>query len=366
MSENIQEIISVPSVADGNPSTAMALAALLRRAGGDPTEVDLSFVSRPIDIFHRRISRDPEAALRYTENSEERRLAPLAHMASLAYFAEFATRLAVDDDHSRHLPSRWTAVQEHPVIGASPEKLDRLGITAVRIAVPDVFPKESAKFAVSKIPGARFSVWNTAARDELAAEGLAVDLHSPYILDGLRPDDPEFYRQGMNVIVKSSGSGMPREWSDELRATLAQLHDVTWGFHTPQGRTSHNFEVMKAVPKRNRIQNFYNDLGGNTQVLFCYPTELTGVVSAMRERGINVWMITFPPRGAHERRNLRYAIDNNLVLGEFSPRDYNHPPTYADLEAITMTQLPGIIKNLPEAKWSEGLIGTESIWADAA
>jgi hypothetical protein len=157
---------------------------------------------------------------------------------------------------------------------------------------------------------------------------------------------------------------MPGEWEDELKSALCKSAGITWGLHTPQGRTSHNFEVMHKFSKQTRIQNFYNDLGGQTQLLIGYPSELVSVVCELRARGVPVWMITLPPSGAHELRNLKFAVENNLILGEFTPMNYDHPPTLPDLEPITSAQLSDVWYHLPKTKWSEGIIGSKPFWHD--
>ncbi len=364
MSEKKQEVISVADVADGNPATAMALARQLRAGGDEPTEIYLSLTSIPVNYFHRDISADHHEARYYTENSESKRLNLQSRLYAAACFGEFSMRLAVRKDHDLDRPSRWTIVQEHQLLGAPDMLIDSLGITDVRVVVPDVFPKESAKHVVKNTVGASFSVWNLEAQYELEAEGFEVALHKPYHLDGWRPHTPEFSSSGAEVVIKCSGNGMPQEWEHELKSVLAMSRSTTWGLHTPRGKTSHKFEVMRRLTKPERLQNFYNDLGGNTKVLIGYPSELVGVVCDMRERGVPIWMIALPPRGAHELRNLLFAIENKLVLGEFMPRDYTHPPTFPGLEQITSQQIAGILHNLPQAKWAEGIVGTTPIWSD--
>lgn len=364
MSEQKQEVISVADVADGNPSAAWSIARQCRDFGGDPTTVLLTTTSVPVNYFHRDISADHHEARYYTEHSETKRLDLKSRLYALACFGEFSVRLSLSKGHNLDIPSRWTIVQEHQLLGASDMLIDSLGITDIRVVVPDVFPKESAKHAVKNTVGATFSVWNKAAQHELENEGFDVVLHKPYHLDGFRPDTPEFYAEGKELVVKSSGNGMPKEWEDEIMAALAKSRITTWGIHTPRGKTSNKFEVKRRAPKLQRMQNFYDDLGGNTKVLIGYPSELVGVVCDMRQRGVPVWMICLPPRGAHELRNLQFASENNLVLGEFMPRGYPHPSTLPYLEQITANQIVDILHNLPKAKQIDGRIGTFSIWSD--
>jgi len=361
MSEAVQEIISVANVADGNPSTAWSLANQLRDNGGNPTEVLLTTTSIPVNYFHRDISADHHEAKYYTQHSEAQRLNIKSRFYAAACFGEFATRLMLDRSYDREIPSRWTIIQEHQLLGAWETAIDALGITDIRVVVPDVYPKESAKHAVKNTVGASFSVWNTNAHAELLAEGFKAELHKPYLLDGFRPMTQEFCDEGEKVVVKSSGNGMPKEWADELLSVLS-ANDFTWSFHTPEGQTSDDSAINQKPAKRERIQNFYNSLGGKTKILIGYPSELVGVVCEMRSRGVQVWMIALPPRGAHELRNLQFAVENQLVLGELSPKDYFHTPTFPELQPIKVPMIQSIVADLPEAKWSGGLIGTNTVW----
>jgi len=366
MSDQKQEIISVADVADGNPSTAWSLAEQLRQEGGSPIEVLLKTTSVPANYFHKDISADHHEAHLYTANSEEKRLNRRSRLYAATCFGEFAARLSIYRGHKTRIPSRWTIIQEHQLLGASRIVTDLLGITDIRVVVPDVFPKESAKHTVENTPGAHFSVWNTAAQKELEAEGFEVELHKPYLLDGYRPSTPEFMQQGKELVIKSSGNGMPVEWEKEIVSEVARSVNLTWGLHTTRGSTSHKFEVMKRVSKRDRIQNFYDDLGGNTRLVLGYPSELVGVVCDLRSRGVPVWMICLPPRGAHELRNLLFAMENNLVLGEFVPSDYHHPTSLPGLRLITAPMISQLTRELPEIQPIGCKVGTEPFWQDAA
>lgn len=362
MSEQRQEIISVSQVADGNPSTVMSLANQLRQQGGNPIETYLVASSLPVNLFHRAMTADPEDAKRYTETSEEKRVNVLSRAYAKICFADFAGRILCNDDFDRDYPSRWNIVQEHQLLGARPKTLNRLGIDTVRLVVPDVFPKESAELAVEEMAGASISVWNTQAYDYLRERNFKVELHRPYLLDGFRPNTDTFCNEGLGVVVKSSGNGMPKKWQHELQQSLG-LVGQEWALHTPQGRIAHDLSTAQNLSKRSRIESFYNDVGGRTRLLIGYPSELVGLVCELRERGVPTWMITLPPRGAHERRNLRFAIDNNIVLGELGTEDYYLPPTFTDLRRITSNTLKYELDTLPEATWQSGIVGTKSFWS---
>ena len=365
MKKHNQEIISVSDVADGNPSTAYSLAEQLRFCGGNPTEIHLSSTALPVNLFHKDISSDPDSAKLYTSESESKRVGIKARLYAAACFTEMAVRLSFDRTHNTKESSRLNIVQEHQLLGASDAVIDLLGIISIRLAIPDVFPKESAKHAASRIYDTTFSVWNAEAQRELEDSGFKAELHKPYLLDGFRPNNPEFMNQGAEVVVKTSGNGMPKIWQTELLEELSQSR-LGWSFHSPKGSIDYASWENSRLNKKDRIQNFYDDIGGNTKVIIGYSSELVGLVCDLRERGVDTWMITLTPRGAHELRNLEFAIRHNLVLGELAPTGYFHPPSSSGLRTIPMKMIQQVLSSAPEPTWQSGIVGTTPFWADAS
>lgn len=358
--DKIHELLSVTTVADGNPATAMALEEQAKLAGIPLCEtIELSLTSNVGNIVHRRLTSDHAKAARYTEDSDARRVGLMAKSFAFASFVEFATKARANRDSN---PTRWTVVQEHQLLGAIPRVLEWLGIETIQLATPDVFPKESGIVAVKRHEQAQISVWNTVAQSALLERGVRTELDKPYFLDGFRPDQEVFLKNGREVIVKSSGSGMPEAFEKGLRTALGSL-DVDWAFHTLTDRFSPG-QVVSHYSKKSRISSFFDDLGGQTRLIIGYPSELVGIVCDMQSRGVPTEMITLPPRGIHEKNNLRFALDYGLVRAELSLPDNASQPTFPDMPTVTTSELAHNLSNLRTHHSSSvvATLGTKPYW----
>ncbi len=358
--ERFQEVISVPDVADGNPATAIALSVHARIETGEQVPIlNLPFTSWLVNHFHHGISHDPEKARRYSHESEERRVGLAARAYSMMSFAEFAYEVAHLGERE---PTRWSVVQEHPLLGARKPTLQRLGIEAVRLFVPDVYPKRSGIRAVQRHSEASFSVWNTDAYLELVDSGLPVVLTRPYFLDVFRPDNVSFRAGGREVVVKSSGSGLPVEWETVLQTELGKS-SYDWRMHTPKSSPPRQVQWHRGPATRiERLRYYFGDLGAKTRLFIGYPSEQVGVIAEMRERGVPVWMLTLPPRGAHEKRNLEFAMRHGLVHGELAFSDA-HRPSLPELRQILPKMLPTILGELDQPELQSDLLGSKPVWS---
>lgn len=294
----LNRYISVPDIADGNPSAAMAWAAR-----NDSHLSTLNVSSWLVERFHRGISDNPEEASAYTRGSEAKRVGALARVYALGAFTELATNLAIRGG-SREL----TVVQEHQLMMASPRILRLLGVTAINMLIPDVFPKDSAVMAANRL-GAKMgsnvvamTVWNQEAYEELIKGNneFSVKKVDPWLLDLVDKTN----EAGPKVVLKSSGSGMPEKWETSLIEAYSLGEGEIW--------------TLRGEPKReNRIEGFYNSLGRDTLYIIGYPSELIQVVAGLNcqvDDGNSVKLVALPPRGNHELRNLEWAIDKGMVL----------------------------------------------------
>ena len=293
-----ESLVFVPKVADGNPAAAMAWAE-----GNDSDVIFLGATALPVRMFHNGISSDPEKALEYTADSEKRRQGVAAKIASACFFTELMTRLALSGG-CREL----ILVQEHPLMVANAKLLGRLGVQKVTMLIPDVHPKQSAVDVANRLAEQAgdditvgMSVWNKEAQEELLSNNpsFRVDLVDPWLLN-LSPHLDK--RQGNKVILKSSGSGMPSAWEDELSRYTVGNNSI-W---TPNSEPN-----LKA-----RINGFYGALDQSTRIIIGYSSELVQVVEALHRAGnTDVRLVALPPRGDHERRNLWYGIKHDLIIG---------------------------------------------------
>lgn len=355
-SETASYVLSYPDVADGNPATVFALEQSARECGVQTETVALTASSLPVNLFHGKISHDPEAAVAYSEHSEQRRLDARSRLYGKLAFAEFCARTGWRDVPR---PARWIAAQEHQVLGASPRILHRLGITEIDLVVPDVFPKESAVEAVQRHDNAELVVWNTTAHDELSQRNVPNRLVAPFLLSGYRPDFPDGWG-GDEIVVKASGSGMPEAWQQALVRELTQMQDTEWSVHVPGWQ--YDFVRNRAMPdKRLRLAHFFDRLGTHTRIIVGHPTELIEVVASAQAQGAPTTLLALPPRGQHEIRNMEFARDMGLLIGELS-FSTSQRPTLGGVALIDVRGVGEVVNETPQVSHVSGLLGLDPYW----
>lgn len=351
-----REILSVPPVGHGNPATALAL---LEQAWAYPDlqvqHIVLSGTAHAARSFHERMTGDPDRARQYVDEPEKR-----TTLASKAYAMASAFELAIRAGRSFDgLNTAWTVVQEHSLLGASRGLLRLLDINNVRLTTPDVYPKDSGIQAARKhSPYAAVYVWNAEAQEKLGKEGIRTVLTAPY-LDEFRQAD---CHDGHTVVGKTSGSGLPAAWQIGLFRAFNNLQ-VGWAFHTP--KTRHTVDGTTQKPAGESLNSFYGDIGTDTRLVIGYPSELVGLVAGRNELGFPTWMITYPPRGAHEKSNLEFGLKNGLILGELA---LGSGPSLDDprLNRISLKHLPGLVDAIYsyEPLWAkgQGIVGNLPFW----
>lgn len=330
MQVNSSVAVSYANVAHGNVMSGNALAYAGECLGLDVHVVPLTASSMPVNLFHGKMSASPEAAAAYTAISEERRLGPAARVYGAAAFAEFAVRTARCER-----PLDWTVTQEHQLLGASRMTLRALGISEVNVVVPDVFPKKSAIHAARRLGTVVMNVWNKAAYDELNDEAVPARLIKPFLLEGYKPSDRPF-EGGDSVVVKTSGSGMPADWLDDLMVQL-NASGADYSVHTPRWQHSPGYTARLSGADR-CARYLFGRVGPNTQNAMAYPSEVVQWLLELRMRGSAVTMLSFPPRGDHELRNMIYGFEAGLIVGElsFSP---DQKPTTSQIPLIPVRSL---------------------------
>ncbi len=359
-SRELKEYLVVPPIAEGNPSAKLAIKLQAEAAGISTIDVDLKLMASLAGAAHGRITEDPDQAAKYTENSEDERVGLKARI-----FARMcALELAAAALSNGRPDARFNFFQEHPLLGMTDYIADFLRAERIRLVVPDVNPKESGVIAVrNHLEKASFVVWNRDAEKELRGMGLDVELRKPFMLDGLRSGDPNFNEPGSKLVVKGSGSGMPEEWEDKIFDCLDEAESRDWSMHTQRNRVINGNGVPLLPIRHSRIRSFYRALGGATERVVCYPSEMVGVMADLNERGVRAQMITLPPRGDHERRNLEFAIEHGLVFGQMAFKGVNLIP---GLRVVEPSELIGIIgKDKPKDTWRSGIVGTEPFWEAA-
>jgi hypothetical protein len=328
--------IPVPEVGHGNIAAAIALQRLLQMNGIEDSEIwRLRFTAKAGQVLHRGMSHLPGVSRSYTNASEQVRRSLLARGFGQLLYRELAWHLNAFKNERKQAPSELNlmVIQEHQLFGLTQKMMNKLG--SAYLLVPDVFPKASAKDIVRKWKDKIiFLVWNEDAYEELHREGLPVALVPPFLLAGFRPEEqsttnrPEkksdFYEEGVPVVLKSSGSGMPAAWVKQIQQVL-QICPEYRMFLPRQVWENGSKHQFKQGEIENELDEFYQSLGGKTRVIISYPSEMTMVVQELRARGVPVIWICLPPRGEHEKRNLEYAFAHHLCTALL---DFDLPPDF--------------------------------------
>jgi hypothetical protein len=352
MARNELNVGTVPVVGHGNPASLEAIRRLAEQ--NQITLHDFHIKVSPLlaQVFHIVMSKNRQLRDHYTSRSENLRSSRLGQTFAALCFLEFQTLLMIQRANhlDNQLPIIWWVVQEHPVLGSNKRALQRLNIQEVRVHVPDTFPKQSAELALRKLDTmgiiASFYVWNTQAYDELNKKGFDVKLTAPPLLEAYQPDKPEYWTRGKEVVIKSSGSGMPKKWSRALQSALP--HAV---IHTPQGNPQQD------------IARFFQDLGGNTRLIIAHPSEVIQIAYSMRQRGQHVHVPVLPPRGDHELRNLKTAMELRLVTQVVDFGDgVKLPDEFSELQRILVYDLKYLLQENPAQPNLNGFLGTEPIF----
>ena len=353
MQLDVSRVISYSAVAHGNPMAGNALARSAARYGLDTEVVPLTVSSVPVNMFHGNISSNPEDAAEYITTSEQKRLGAMAKIFGTVAFGELLERTAKT---GRDID--WTVTQEHQLLGATNFILDRAGIGAINLVVPDVFPKRSAVHAASRIDGAVVNVWSQAAYDELTADGVKARLVRPFLLDGYRPDD-ESFTGGDRVIVKTSGSGMPQDWLNTIMLEL-RASGEEYSVHTPTWQYQDGF--VSRIHRTNQCLDFlFSHIGPETVYEVGYPSESVQRLTEMQMRGYNTQLLALPPRGEHEYRNLMYGFETGVIAGELGFSD-DQKPTIPHVPIIPVRSLHELVRDSPSSADPRKKVGQLDYW----
>ena len=313
--ESLVVQVVVPKIGHGNPASALAIAHLL---GGKPHLFGGigTFLLRKV---HQRMSQDPALAEKYAERSENLR-------GGIGLFAIGFLQLSSWLSPEILLRKKSMAevgifVQEH-LLGVLPNKLlERWFPKGVFLAVPNVYPPESA-YQVLKRKGGKVRpiVWNKQAFDEFKKKGFNPILVRPFLPAGFVAD---FFERDLSkidsskVVVKSSGSGMPEKFIQEVREKYGEGYRVeVW---LPEDiKVFEEDRVGEVFWEKQSLEDYMKKFFEsclNAGRVVTYPSEMVQVISAMILRGWRGKVVFLPSRGRHEVRNLYWFL-NRLGIRE--------------------------------------------------
>lgn len=321
--------ITVPdNIGHGNPWTARAIEWELSQHNFDTHFNALTRTSLPAMLFHQFMTRYGVKILKYNENSENIRNGILGEMYSALASVELLLNI---DRYARvHI-----FVQEHPLLFLSKELLDEFA--GVRyLFIPDSYPKNTA-IEASLTTGTPLVVWNEGAEKELQRIGVKTILVRPFF-SHLFEQTKETTTE--EVVVKTSGSGIPNEWLRMIQTTCMELH-IPFRFFTPGMMVWHTgisgAPIEKKVLKAGIEEMIacYTYLASYPpRVLVIYPSEMIQIAALLKEKKCKTVCYLLPPRGGHEMGNATYANNHNIWDGPL-------PLDAENLRAVLLKKTPG-------------------------
>lgn len=360
-SREASHVITCPDIADGNP---WALYALENLALGTGIEVYTKLLDRwngLVQITHGVMTSHPRLAEFYTRRSESYRAGFVAGLYSNASLNEVTDWL---DDTKPKKPIHWLATQEHAMRSAYSGTYADFGVTSRGLVIQDSKPKESAIQAAEWDPELTFFVWNRDAVKELDDRGIKARHIRPFLITGMCGSD-ELPAEGSEVVVKTSGNGMPGRWAKSLLGALVDVDGSSWSMHTPERiHTNTQPEGEKLGDRRQRIEKLCGEFALNTRLIVGFPTELTQVVSELQLGGATTRFLSFPPRGAHELRNMEFMQCHGLLASELQFTT-KQKPSLPGVELVLPSELPELIHDLRTTRLepiATEQFGSEHIW----
>lgn len=337
-----------PQIGHGNPLTAIALANSLKDAKPSLVHGPLTAL---LSLSHGLMTKSGQFSREYTKRSEDLRsgIAGIAigGIQLAQWLANERLNLA-----SHPLAEVGVFVQEH-LLGVLPEELLRKWFPkGVFLFIPDVFPKESAvKILLEKKGVVIPLVWNRSAFNELRERGLVPILIEPVLPKGFLPENyqglinKESRERPQKIVIKTSGSGISRELDGWLEQNIIgnRLPGQRIEYWQPQGLVIYS-DASDASPQKQEEkildlneygQKFYRSLL-DVDLIISYPSEMIQVVAWLKAQGWHGKFFVLAPRGAHEKRNLDWAIRVGIVDGVY------------DMENITVAEYQLVMGNLEE------------------
>jgi hypothetical protein len=298
--QKAEVLISVPNVAEGNPSTALALYLHLLQAQKNPSLLLGHLLAIPAALYHRRMTRSAEKSAAYIESGHQTRQSMMPVLGAIA-----ETELAI-----RGLGHRYDSlvqVQEHPLGLFSEKRLKRTFPRSRFLVIPDVEPKDTA-IAVMEKTKITPAVWNTQAANKLDSLGLNPILVSPNLPNDITLPDGTTLED--RVVVKASGSGMPAKYTENLKTALSKI-GVPFEIYLPNEIISESGSRSRLRTTLGKVREFYANLYFRTpKVLISYPSEMVQVATILTQLGTN--FLYFNPRGKHELVNYNFARKHDL------------------------------------------------------
>lgn len=299
-----ETLISTPLAAEGNPATAIAIYLTLLKEGIIDADLMLATLPAiPAKMFHQSMTGSVENTNDYNQNGGRLRELTLPLLGLL-------TQLETSSRYPGHKFSRLLAVQEHQLGFDNPASLKARYPKGSYLYVPDVMPKESGLKVIERTRVTPL-VWNEEAYGILDNRGLNPILVAPVLPHGFVNPSGLQSNQSEKVIVKASGSGMPKSYETGIRMALDNLN-ASYEMYLPSSVIgSDGISRKRPDSYVARIDEFYQQLFfPMPKVVICYPSEMGQVAASLAPLGTN--FLFLPPRGLHEINNLQWLLNRSL------------------------------------------------------
>jgi len=300
-------------VGHGNPFSLISIATALGRE-------NLVFLNGLGPYFagkkHKKIHQKPPTEKELEEYNKNRSgLAGIAYgvLALLEFLKKERFRLQKISDIG-------IFVQEH-LLKMVPESLLRRWFPSGSfLVVPDVEPKKSAVEILNEKKDVLTPVvWNRQAFKSLEKQGLHPVLVAPFLPEGIVGEvDFQKKRLQRKIVVKSSGSGMPKQWIDSL-INYSKNHQIPLEVWLPDKKivvdkddkdqwVEKEDETFRPKNLEEYARLFYQSLvDAPPEFLISYPSEMVQVAAWMRGRGWKGNFFMLPASATHEEVNARWA-----------------------------------------------------------
>lgn len=294
-----------PFIGNGNPASALSIAYLLNVKSLLLDGLGIRVLRRG----HKGISTNPQAIEEYNKKGDVLRLVggfAIGFLELISWLNKEMLKPPLSDI--------GIFVQEH-ILGVLPEELLKKWFPfGVFLAIPDVLPKKSALSILRKKEVVQPVVWNKTAYNELKKQGFDPILTALFLPEGFVGEvDFRDKKLARKIVVKSSGSGMPKEWINSLTG-YARENKITIEIWLPDKKISFNQNGQKEEKDfkdkllEDYLKDFYQSLVDDPpEYLVSFPSEMTQVAAWMRKNGWDGIFATLPPKGPHEAENKKWA-----------------------------------------------------------
>jgi len=309
--ENKLTIAGITSkVGHGNPFSLMSIANIL-----EASSVLLNGLGPKIaQIKHKENHQKPLSEKELNEYDKERSGLAGIVFGGLA-LAEFLIKERLP---FYKISDVGIFVQEH-LLRMVPESLLRRWFPVGSfLAVPDVESKKSAVEILNEKRILTPVVWNRQAFESLKKQGLHPVLVAPFLPEGI-VSEVDFQKElTRKIVVKSSGSGMPKLWVEKL-VKYAKTNNIPLEVWLPDKKVIVNKnekgqwveqddESFNPKTLEEYARLFYQSLiDAQPEFLISYPSEMVQVAAWMRDKGWKGNFFMLPGSAVHEEVNAKWA-----------------------------------------------------------